>query len=168
MELHFEVPGMHVFHSAPIVHVHGSNRTLIQTISSFIVPPPQITLLPCIPVSPAPSHVQVILPSNFSYTCSDSSDCIAYDDVLVMTSYFSPGSRSVPVIMAVVNNAEHLLSEEPQVKTDVISGEALEGPGEGGGEGGGGDAGRGGRGWVGVGQEGVGEWEGVVMHSKGR
>lgn len=110
---------MHVFYSSPIVHLPGSK---MHSATNPFITNNHFALHVS---TPHPSHVQVILPSNFSYTCSDSTDC-GYDDVLVMTSYFSPGSRSVPVIMAVVNNADHLLSEEPQVKTDVISGELLQ------------------------------------------
>jgi hypothetical protein len=67
---------------------------------------------------------QVVLPSNFSKNCEDSPDCLAADDLLVMTTYFSPASRSVPIVMAVVNNSDHLLAEDPSIKTEVVSGEA--------------------------------------------
>lgn len=65
----------------------------------------------------------MILPSNFSRVCDAHPDCRATsDDQAVLATYFSPTSRSVPVVMAVVNNSAHLLAEDPAIRTEVISG----------------------------------------------
>lgn len=44
------------------------------------------------------------------------------DGIMVLGGYFSPGSRSVPIIMAVVNNPNRLLPESADVETEVVSG----------------------------------------------
>jgi hypothetical protein len=65
----------------------------------------------------------VIMPSGFSTACRRHPECASGPPIRVISSYFSPASRSVPVIMAVVQNATHLLAEDPAVNTKVISGE---------------------------------------------
>lgn len=69
--------------------------------------------------------LQAILPANFSRSCVESSDCLAVDEFMVMATYFSPASRSVPVILAVVHDTSHLLADDPMLTTDVISGAAV-------------------------------------------
>jgi hypothetical protein len=66
--------------------------------------------------------LQVIMPAGFSAACRKRPDCSTGPDIRVISSYFSPASRSVPVVMAVVANATHLLAEDPAVNTKVISG----------------------------------------------
>jgi hypothetical protein len=75
--------------------------------------------------------LQVILPSNFSANCAESADCLAWDEILVLATYFSPASRSVPILTAVVNNSDHLLPDDPAVTTTVISGVCTGGGGSG-------------------------------------